>query len=48
MMRHAPTDSETALWQLLKECQRDVSFKRQMPPLGYIGDLLCLGGEARR
>ncbi len=38
VMRRSPTDSEAALWQLLKGRQLGVSFKRQVPLLGYIVD----------
>jgi very-short-patch-repair endonuclease len=37
-MRHSPTDGETALWRLLQRRQLAVSFKRQVPLLGYIVD----------
>jgi very-short-patch-repair endonuclease len=37
-MRLAPTESEAALWRLLKGRQLGVSFKRQVPLLGYIVD----------
>jgi very-short-patch-repair endonuclease len=37
-MRHSPTESEAALWRLLKGRQLGVSFKRQVPLLGYIVD----------
>jgi very-short-patch-repair endonuclease len=37
-MRHSPTDSEAVLWRLLKGRQLGVSFKRQVPLLGYIVD----------
>ncbi len=38
VMRHSPTESEAALWRLLKGRQLGVSFKRQVPLLGYIVD----------
>jgi very-short-patch-repair endonuclease len=38
VMRHSPTDSEAALWRLLKGRQLGVSFKRQVPLLGCIVD----------
>lgn len=38
LMRRLPTASEAALWQLLKARQLGVSFKRQVPLLGYIVD----------
>jgi crossover junction endodeoxyribonuclease RuvC len=38
VMRHSPTESEVALWRLLKGRQLGVSFKRQVPLLGYIVD----------
>lgn len=37
-MRHTPTESEAALWRLLKGRQLGVSFKRQVRLLGYIVD----------
>ncbi len=37
-MRWSPTESEAALWRLLKGRQLGVSFKRQVPLLGYIVD----------
>jgi very-short-patch-repair endonuclease len=37
-MRHLPTESEAALWRLIKGRQLGVSFKRQVPLLGYIVD----------
>jgi crossover junction endodeoxyribonuclease RuvC len=37
-MRHSPTESEAALWRLLKGRRLGVSFKRQVPLLGYIVD----------
>jgi lysyl-tRNA synthetase class 2 len=37
-MRRLPTESEAALWRLLKGRQLGVSFKRQVPLLGYIVD----------
>ena len=37
-MRHSPTESEAALWRLLKGRQLGVSFKRQVPLLEYIVD----------
>jgi hypothetical protein len=37
-MRRSPTDSEAALWRLLKGRKLGVSFKRQVPLLGYIVD----------
>lgn len=37
-MLHSPTESEAALWRLLKGCQLGVSFKRQVSLLGYIVD----------
>jgi very-short-patch-repair endonuclease len=37
-MRHSLTESEAALWRLLKGRQLGVSFKRQVPLLGYIVD----------
>jgi crossover junction endodeoxyribonuclease RuvC len=37
-MRRSPTESEAALWRLLRGRQLGVSFKRQVPLLGYIVD----------
>ncbi len=37
-MRWSPTESEAALWRLLKGRQLGVSFKRQVPLLGLIVD----------
>jgi len=37
-MRHLPTESEAALWRLIRGRQLGVSFKRQVPLLGYIVD----------
>ena len=45
IMRHSPTESEAALWRLLKGRQLGVSFKRQVPLLGYIVDFYA--SEAR-
>jgi crossover junction endodeoxyribonuclease RuvC len=44
-MRHSPTESEAELWRLLKGRQLGVSFKRQVPLLGYIVDFYA--SEAR-
>ena len=38
VMRWSPTESEAALWRLLKGRQLGVSFKRQVPLLGLIVD----------
>jgi very-short-patch-repair endonuclease len=38
VMRHSPTESEAALWRLLRGRQLGVCFKRQVPLLGYIVD----------
>ena len=38
VMRRSPTDSEAALWRLIKGRRLGVSFKRQVPLLGYIVD----------
>jgi very-short-patch-repair endonuclease len=41
-MRHAPTESEAALWRLLSGGQLGVSFRRQVPLGGrYIGDFVA-------
>ncbi|HEU5076943.1 MAG TPA: DUF559 domain-containing protein [Polyangiaceae bacterium] len=41
-MRHAPTESEAALWRLLSGRQLGVSFRRQVPLDGrYIGDFVA-------
>jgi len=41
-MRHAPTESEAALWRLLSGRQLGVSFRRQVPLGGrYIADFVA-------
>jgi very-short-patch-repair endonuclease len=41
-MRHAPTDSEAALWRLLSARKLGVAFRRQVPLAGrYIADFLA-------
>jgi len=41
-MRHAPTESEAALWRLLSGGKLGVSFRRQVPLGGrYIGDFVA-------
>lgn len=45
IMRHSPTESEAALWRLLKGQRLAISFKRQVPLVGYIVDFYA--SEAR-
>lgn len=41
-MRHAPTDSEAAMWRLLRSRQlAHFKFRRQTPVEGYILDFVC-------
>ena len=37
-MRHAPTESEAALWRWLKAKQLGVQFRRQVVLQGYVVD----------
>ncbi len=40
-MRNTPTDSEEALWRVLRASQLGMAFRRQVPVLGFIVDLLA-------
>ena len=40
-MRHAPTDTEAALWRALRSSQLGVAFRRQVPVLSFIVDFLA-------
>ena len=44
-MRHSPTESEAALWRLLRGRRLGVSYKRQVPLLGYIVDFYASGAK---
>ena len=45
-MRHAPTESEAALFRLLSGKKLGVAFKRQVPLGGrYIGDFVAASAQ---
>ncbi len=45
-MRHAPTESETALWRMLSGRKLGVAFRRQVPFGGrYIADFVAPAGR---